>query len=231
MADKPDITQEDEVPVRERQIRMLRELHNANKTDEEIAAAIGRHRSVVTKMRSSKSQLTTLKADASDRLYAYYTRVFSAKLQEADKVLQDGSLATALALGDIQNFASLGRDLPVRSLLPRADSFLGQENIVALVDRPEELAGVPTGYAIYVQSECMVPRYWPGDLLHIDPTRPLLAHDGCVIIETDGAFIAELLSQKEDKYWFCQYHPERQELSRSLDEVSAVHKIVGIRAR
>ena len=46
-------------------------------------------------------------------------------------------------------------------------------DVIDMVDRPASLAGVPNAYAVYVVGASMEPRYYPGELVHVHPGKPL----------------------------------------------------------
>lgn len=60
--------------------------------------------------------------------------------------------------------------------------------IVDYVARPSNLAGVTQAYAVFVVGSSMEPRYFPGELIHVHPGRPV----------TIGSFVLVMLRPQED---------------------------------
>src|SRR3954447_21444866 len=70
------------------------------------------------------------------------------------------------------------RDLPVTgSVRGDGDGFLfNPGSPTEFVERPANLRGVFNAFALYMDGDCMEPRYYAGELLYVNPTRPLPRH-------------------------------------------------------
>lgn len=93
--------------------------------------------------------------------------------------------------------------------------------------RPPALAGVSNGFAVYVYGDSMEPRYLRGEIVHVNPNRPLTA--GCfVVVElTDGrGMIKQFVRQDDRRVVLRQFRPE-QELVLDRTEISRISRVVG----
>jgi hypothetical protein len=103
------------------------------------------------------------------------------------------------------------------------------ESIAALLD-------VPSGYALYVVSDAMDPKFVRGQLVYVDPTRPAGLHENALLVSTADEhgirkYAIRLILGISDSHWTCkQWKPEAvQEFSRA--EWPDALKIVGSRER
>ena len=127
------------------------------------------------------------------------------------------------------------RDLPVFGAAVGGDDgafdFNGAVN--EYVARPPILAGVANGYAVYVQGESMEPRYFAGELVHVNPNRPVTT--GCFVVvqirtgdphmPTRG-LIKQFVRRTASRLCLRQFNP-RADLDHDLASVLTVHRIVG----
>jgi phage repressor protein C with HTH and peptisase S24 domain len=93
--------------------------------------------------------------------------------------------------------------------------------------RPPALSGVSNGFAVYVYGDSMEPRYLRGEIVHVNPNRPLTA--GCfVVVElTDGrGMIKQFLRQDDKRVVLRQFRPE-QELVLDRSEIARISRVVG----
>jgi phage repressor protein C with HTH and peptisase S24 domain len=93
--------------------------------------------------------------------------------------------------------------------------------------RPPALAGVSNGFAVYVYGDSMAPRYLRGEVVHVNPNRPLTA--GCfVVVElADGrGMIKQFVRQDDRRIVLRQFRPE-QELILDRSEIARISRVVG----
>jgi len=126
------------------------------------------------------------------------------------------------------------RDLPVLGIAVGGEDagfeFNGQT--VDYVTRPPALAGALQPFALYVVSDSMSPRYEPGDLVVVHPSRP--PQPGCdVIIEMAGehgaagrCHIKRLKRRTADAIIAEQFNPPRSDLRYPVDKVRRVLRIL-----
>lgn len=87
--------------------------------------------------------------------------------------------------------------------------------------------GIQTAFAVYVFSDTMEPRYFPGELVYIHPGRPPEKDRDCLIEMKDGdAFIYRYLGQNEKTLQLAQFNPAR-ELRMPRSKIKAVCAVVG----
>ncbi|MEN2977881.1 S24 family peptidase [Tistrella bauzanensis] len=124
------------------------------------------------------------------------------------------------------------RDLPVHGAAGLSDGFIFDGRPREWTARPEALDGAPNGYAVYVRGDSMQPRYLAGELVHVNPNRPITP--GCyavvLIRQDDGAplrgLIRQYVGQSAETITLRALHPDAV-TAYSTDEVAAIHRIVG----
>ena len=110
--------------------------------------------------------------------------------------------------------------------------IIGVQNEVERIARPPNLAGVHDAYAVYVRGESMAPRYLPGELVCVNPHKPVPRGAYCVVqIGHAGeppseAYIKQFVDHDREFYRFLQLNPAR-ELTWPTMDVAALHLIVG----
>ncbi len=93
--------------------------------------------------------------------------------------------------------------------------------------RPPSLTGAANAFAVYVYGDSMEPRYLQGEIVHVNPNRPLTS--GCfVVVElTDGrGMIKQFVKQDDKRVVLRQFKPEQQ-LVISRAEIARICRIVG----
>lgn len=128
------------------------------------------------------------------------------------------------------------RDLPVMGTVVAGSDgmFLMNGQVHDYIERPPSLQGVTSAYAVYVADTSMVPRYFPGETLHIHPGRAVTPGDDTFVVvqirpEADGeaprALVKRFLRQTADTLVLEQFNPTR-ELIFPLTEVESIHLII-----
>ena len=123
------------------------------------------------------------------------------------------------------------RDLiPVRSAARggnEQEMFL-EDGPIDYIPRPHSLLHVRAAYSIYMVGDSMVPRFRPGQLLHVNPYKPAQIGAGVVVTKTDNVvLIKEFVRSTESTLFLKQYNPA-SELKYPLAEVRDVHTVVGL---
>ncbi len=122
-----------------------------------------------------------------------------------------------------------------RDLIPVRSAARGGEQEMFLHDgpidwvpRPYSLLNVREPYALYMVGESMLPRFRPGQLLYVNPHRPITAGYGAVITKkNDAVMVKEFLRRTNRVIELRQYNPE-EPIEIELDDVVEVHTIVQI---
>jgi phage repressor protein C with HTH and peptisase S24 domain len=100
------------------------------------------------------------------------------------------------------------------------------------IEMPIELVGVDGGYAVYVYDDLMSPRYRAGEMLFVNPYKPVKAGDYCVIQIGKGddmiGYVKQYVSSDEERMHFRQINPPL-DIVFGVGEISAVHRVVGMR--
>lgn len=110
------------------------------------------------------------------------------------------------------------------------------------VKTPPCLENVEDAYAVHVRGESMIPRYYPGEMLYVHPTKSLVRDAFCVVqIKVPGAdtpseayvkqYVGTDYPEWDEEYAktrvvFRQLNPEKI-VDWAIDEIYAIHPIVG----
>jgi phage repressor protein C with HTH and peptisase S24 domain len=128
------------------------------------------------------------------------------------------------------SFASTDRLIPVRCAARGGD-----EQEMFLEDGPIDHRPAPTfvsnvrdAYAIYVVGESMTPMYRPGQLLYVNPHKPLTPGRGVVITKFSKAvLIKELVRATSFGLVLREYQPKIREFTVAHRDIATAHLVVG----
>lgn len=88
-------------------------------------------------------------------------------------------------------------------------------------------AHVRAAFALEVADVSMSPRYEPGEVIYIAPNRWPGRGQDCVVVTRDGGgYLKRFVRRTETEVVVAQLNPAK-EISFSLDQVEAVHAVVG----
>jgi SOS-response transcriptional repressor LexA len=126
--------------------------------------------------------------------------------------------------------SSLIKDLPIWGEARGGEDGLFFNNGApskAMIYRPPEMVGIEGAYGVYVNGDSMRPRFKHGELVYVNPIKPVSPGDDIVIQLRDGqGFIKELV-RLTDKALVCrQYSPEETEFCYKRADVRSIHLIV-----
>lgn len=125
------------------------------------------------------------------------------------------------------------RDVPVLGTAAgsSAGAFQLTTEVIEYVRRPPALATTQGAYALYVENDSMVPRFWPGDLIFVHPHRPL-AIDDVMVVQTKPNATAPMESfikvfKGRTSEWLLgeQYNPKAN-VRYKRDTIIAAHKVL-----
>ena len=127
------------------------------------------------------------------------------------------------------NAASGQRDLPVIGAVKGgSDGFYFNEGEPKeFVERPANLKGVFNAFALYVDGDSMEPRYFAGELLYVNPNRPITK--GCFVaveLEDGQGLIKQFLRRSDDEIILYQFNPTR-EIRLQPRQVKRIYRITG----
>lgn len=121
------------------------------------------------------------------------------------------------------------KDLPIRGMVQAGQhqAFLLTDDPVSFTDRPPNLAGNKHAFAVWVSGKSMEPRYRAGEVLYVNPAKPV-SEGCCVLIELDdnSAFVKEFIRQSRDRVLVRQYNPQR-EIEIDCRRVRSLYRVVG----
>jgi len=120
------------------------------------------------------------------------------------------------------------RMIPVRAARGGADQemFL-EDGPIDYRPSPSFIMHVSEAYAIYVIGESMVPMYRPGQLLYVNPHKPLMPGRGVVIAKQNRAvLIKELVRTTTSGLVVREYLPQAREFTVPHTDVATAHAVV-----
>lgn len=110
--------------------------------------------------------------------------------------------------------------------------FNGDE-VVQYITRPDNLAGVPNAYAVFIRGTSMVPRYEPGEIVHIHPGKPVQPGSYVLVQRRNPgdenhpyAVVKQLVRRSATKVTLAQLNPAKQ-FDVPAGEIVSIHRIVG----
>jgi hypothetical protein len=121
------------------------------------------------------------------------------------------------------------RDLPVMGTVKGdGDGFLFvQGEAKEFVERPANLKGVFNALALYMDGEVMEPRYYAGELLYVNPNRPLTRNCFVAVELADGhGLIRQFVRRSEDEIVVRQFSPAKDQHLKA-GNVRKIYRITG----
>lgn len=125
--------------------------------------------------------------------------------------------------------ASPARDLPVMGAVKGGSEgfYFNEGEPKEFVARPSGLDGVANAFALYVDGDSMEPRYIAGEILYVNPNRPITK--GCfVAVELrDGqGMIKQFVKRSDDTVVLRQFNPSK-DIRLATREVKRMYRITG----
>jgi len=148
--------------------------------------------------------------------------------------METGYLKAAAAAPSI-NRSEMPANVPVMgtaagSLLSGA--FQLQGGVIDYVRRPPALSGARDIYALYVEGSSMEPRYFPGELVYVNPHKPPRIGDTVIVQEGNGdasnisASIGVLHKRANGVVILRKYNPPNAEFNIDQTRISAIHRVL-----
>jgi phage repressor protein C with HTH and peptisase S24 domain len=121
------------------------------------------------------------------------------------------------------------RDLPVMGAVRggAAGFYFNEGEAKEYVERPISLAGARNAFALYADGDSMEPRYYAGEVLYVNPNRPITK--GCfVAVElADGrGLIKQFLRRSDDQMVLHQLNPAK-DIRLQAKDIKNIYRIVG----
>ena len=216
-------------------LKSLREA--AGLTQAQLAERANTSQSQIDRLEKGERRLTT----------DWMVRVAAALGVEPKVLLGDATIpVNAKPLPAPPPRAEMPRDVPVYGTAMGANgdgAFLLNQTagVVGRVRRGPGIAENQKVFAIYVEGDSMAPRFDPGELVYLDPTRPCRAGDDIVfIVEPDQAgdapraFLKRLVRRTADRLICEQFNPAKQvefpmaRVRQPLFRVLRLHEVMGV---
>lgn len=121
------------------------------------------------------------------------------------------------------------RDLPVVGAVKGgAEGFYFNEgDPKEYVERPATLAGVANGFALYVDGDSMEPRYFAGEILYVNPNRPISRNCFVAVELRDGqGMIKQFVRRTDDHVFLRQFNPAR-DIRIPARDIKRMYRITG----
>jgi phage repressor protein C with HTH and peptisase S24 domain len=121
------------------------------------------------------------------------------------------------------------RDLPVMGTVKGGEEgfYFNEGEPKEYIVRPPALTGVSNAFALYVHGESMEPRYYAGEVLYVNPNRPLAK--GCFVaveMTNDRGLIKQFIRRSDDLLVLAQFNPPK-EIRLPMAEVKRIYRITG----
>lgn len=205
---KPDQIKQTIVTLAEQQGRSLRDL----------SLAIGKNHAYLFQY-VNHSKPSRLSEEARERL--------AIELGVDEALLKAGGLK-----GPSQEKRPSSGKLPIFGRTDHLGVLHMSEDPNEYVDCPPYLLEIKSGFGVFMHDETMAPRYEPGDLLYIDPTKPPAPGCDILIEDNDGRLkMRRLKSRKENgDLTLVKFNPPGQE-TLPASRIKHVRRIVGSRHR
>jgi len=123
---------------------------------------------------------------------------------------------------------ALPPDVPVMgTAMGGSNAFLfNNGETLEYVRRPANLVGVNNAFAVYAIGDSMEPRFFAGEVLFINPNRPITANAFIVLELMDGqGLIKQFKKRTEDAVTLHQYNPDK-DLTIKHSEIRHMYRIV-----
>lgn len=121
------------------------------------------------------------------------------------------------------------RDLPVMGAVKGGSEgfYFNEGEPKEFVSRPSGLDGVANAFALYVDGDSMEPRYFAGEVLYVNPNRPITRNCFVAVELQDGqGMIKQFLRRSDDQLVLRQFNPPK-DLRLPSREVKRIYRITG----
>ncbi len=190
-----------------------------------LAERIGTSKAQIDKLEKGQRRLTI---DWMRRLAGGLDCDLRDILNEEPSQAESGKGAMSLSI-PASYIAPMPRDLPVLGAAKGgADGFFFDNGKVnEMTGRPVNLLGVQNAFALYTAGDSMEPRFFAGELLYINPNRPL--SKGCfVAVELlDGqGLVKQYIKSNDQTIVLHQFNPDI-DIVLKRSEIKNIWRIIG----
>jgi SOS-response transcriptional repressor LexA len=130
--------------------------------------------------------------------------------------------------GDAGPQPTAPRDLPIMGAVRGGSTgfYFNDGDPKEYVERPASLAGSTNAFALYVDGDSMEPRYFAGEVLFVNPNRPLTKNCFVAVELTDGrGLIKQFLRRNDDQVVLHQFNPAR-DIKLSAKDIKNIYRII-----
>lgn len=125
--------------------------------------------------------------------------------------------------------ASQARDLPVMGAVKGGSEgfYFNEGEPKEFVARPSGLDGVANAFALYVDGDSMEPRYFAGEILYVNPNRPITKSCFVAVELQDGqGMIKQFVKRSDDTVVLRQFNPSK-DIRLPTRDVKRMYRITG----
>ena len=138
-----------------------------------------------------------------------------------------GSLRSRRTAGPV--LPPAGRDLPVLGAVKGGSEgfYFNEGDAKEYLIRPPALAGVANAFALYVEGDSMEPRYFAGELLYVNPNRPITRNCFVAVELADGqGLIKQFLRRSDEQIVLRQFNPAK-DIRIAVRDLKRIYRITG----
>lgn len=186
---------------------------------QDLAEKIGTSKSQIDKLEKGERRLTL---DWMRRLADGLTCTITDIIIAGESAQTAGHMKAA-------NIQSMPRDLPLVGGVKGGihGFFFDNGKVSDFVGRPANLLGISSAFAVYAIGDSMEPRFFAGELLYVNPNRPLSKGCFAVVELTDGqGLVKQFLRQDDKTITLYQFNPAK-ELTLKKPTIKNVFRVVG----
>jgi SOS-response transcriptional repressor LexA len=125
--------------------------------------------------------------------------------------------------------AAASRDLPVMGAVKGGSEgfYFNEGEPKEFVSRPSGLDVVANAFALYVDGDSMEPRYFAGEILYVNPNRPITRSCFVAVELQDGqGLIKQFVKRSDDIVLLRQFNPAK-DLRLATRDVKRMYRITG----
>jgi transcriptional regulator with XRE-family HTH domain len=94
---------------------------------------------------------------------------------------------------------------------------------------PPELTQVNSAFAYYVVNEEMSPRYNPGDVIYVNPQKPLMPGCFALLVKNDNTVHLRQFLHSDGQTFILKFYQDNTEEHVEIGNIKGLYRIVGVR--
>lgn len=111
---------------------------------------------------------------------------------------------------------------------PVTDQLHQMDKVVSHVPCPPTLAGVPDAFGVYMVGDGMEPRFFAGELLLVDPSRPVTKNCFVVVLFHDESAQVRQFLHRSPGLLYLRQLVQGDDPPLAVNRVRGVYRIVGV---